>query len=119
MSYLTRGGKYGAPQYNQAFKIAQRFGGERQLAKVIGVNRVTVYRWSYPPPIGSDGVIPTRAAQAIREAARKHGVILTAEDWHLSRWTDVRKMKRVRRLPMELAPEPGPIQPTELEKLLT
>lgn len=74
-------GRFGQPTYAQARNIAAKFGGERQLAELIKVSRVTVYRWSYQRPYGSDGLIPTKSVDLIKDCARTHGVLLTAEDW--------------------------------------
>jgi hypothetical protein len=74
-------GKYGKPEFNQARKIAIRFGGESHLADAIGVSRITVYRWQYRRPYGSDGLIPSAAISKIRTVARLQGILLTPEDW--------------------------------------
>ena len=95
MKPLQRGGKYGPPTYDQAAKIAARFGGERKLAALLNIAAVTVYRWSYPRPIGTDGIIPTAPAHRIREMARLHGVLLTPEDWAPQR-TDPQSKKPVK-----------------------
>lgn len=73
--------KYGTPTYNQAYKICARFNGARTLAEILKLDYVAVYRWSYPRPIGCDGLIPTIQVDRIRQAARINGVILTPEDW--------------------------------------
>jgi hypothetical protein len=74
-------GKYGKPTYSQAAKVVRRFGGEAKLAKLIGVSRITVYRWSYRRPYGSDGLIPTEHIEKIRAVARIEGVLIRPEDW--------------------------------------
>lgn len=74
-------GKHGRPTWNQAAKIVGRFGHENQLADAIGVSRVTVYRWSYIRPYGSDGLIPVSQIPKIKQAARAHGVLIEPTDW--------------------------------------
>lgn len=74
-------GKYGCPEFNQARKVAARFGGEARLADAIGVSRITVYRWQYRRPYGCDGLIPSRAIAKIRAVARLQGILLSPEDW--------------------------------------
>lgn len=73
--------KHGRPTYNQAAKIVARFGGEIRLAEALGVSRVTVYRWSYSHPYGSDGLVPSRTVAAVQRAARIEGIVLTVGDW--------------------------------------
>lgn len=74
-------GQHGCPTYNQAAKIVARFGGEAKLARLIGVSRISVYRWQYRRPYGSDGLIPTAQIEKIRAIARLEGVLLRPEDW--------------------------------------
>lgn len=75
------------PKYNQAAKVVARFGGPAHLARVLGCNRSTVYKWLMPRgahPGGTDGVIPTRALLRIRDIARAEGVHLTDADLALT-----------------------------------
>ena len=74
-------GRFAFPTYNQAKKIVQRFGGEVNLAKLIGLSRISVYRWQYRRPYGCDGLIPTIHIEKIRAVARMEGVLLRSEDW--------------------------------------
>lgn len=80
-------GQFGCPTYDQARKIVAKFGGERNLASLIGCNRISVYRWSYARPYGSDGLIPTAQIDRIKDIARTEGVVLTALDWEPKRIT--------------------------------
>jgi hypothetical protein len=80
-------GQFGCPTYDQARKIVSRFGGERNLALLIGCNRISVYRWSYARPYGSDGLIPTAQIDRIKDIARSEGIVLTAQDWEPKRIT--------------------------------
>jgi hypothetical protein len=81
MAVKRGAGKYGQPTYNQAQKIVAKFGGETLLSKIVKVGRITVYRWQYARPYGSDGLIPTPMVEKINTVARMHGVLLTADDW--------------------------------------
>lgn len=83
-------GQFGCPTYNQAAKIVARFGGEAKLAALIGVSRISVYRWSYRRPYGSDGLIPTAQIEKIKAVARHEGVLIRPEDWvpSVNRWDD-------------------------------
>lgn len=75
------------PKYAQATKVAARFGGPAELARVLGVHRSTVYQWMMPRDArrgGTDGVIPTRALLKIRDVARGEGVFLTDNDLALT-----------------------------------
>lgn len=74
-------GAHGRPKYNQAAKIIAKFDGEAALARILGISRVTPYRWQYAPPGGTDGLIPSHWVDAINKAARIYGVLLTELDW--------------------------------------
>jgi hypothetical protein len=74
-------GKYGRPAYNQAAKVIAKFGGEVQMANLLGVSRITIYRWQYAKPYGTDGMVPSSAAERLMHLARREGVLLTATDW--------------------------------------
>ena len=74
-------GKHAHPTYNQAQRIIDRFGGEKALAKILGIRRESIYKWSYAPPYGRDGLIPHHQVAVIQAAARREGILLTAEDW--------------------------------------
>lgn len=69
------------PRYDQAAKIISKFGGEARFAKIVGVHRVTAYRWKSPAPWGTDGLIPHRQIARIKAVARVYGVLLTDADW--------------------------------------
>ena len=81
MPKIRNQGEYGKPTYNQASKIIARFGGESRLAKLIGISRISVYRWQYKRPIGSDGLIPTANIEKIKAVARLEGILIRDEDW--------------------------------------
>lgn len=81
MTRIRNAGKHGRPTYNQAQKIIRRFGGESKLAALIGVSRITCYRWQYARPYGSDGLVPTEHIEHIKGVARINGVLIRPEDW--------------------------------------
>ena len=67
--------------FNQAEKIIHKFGGHSKLAKLIGLNRVQVYRWTYSREKGgTGGLIPTNAFAKVLNAARMEGILLTMDD---------------------------------------
>lgn len=74
-------GKHGRPAFGQAAHIIAKFGGEARLAGLIGVSRITLYRWQMQPPAGTNGLIPNHQREKIVSVARMDGVLLTAEDW--------------------------------------
>ena len=79
-------GLYGFPTYTQASKIIAKFGGEPNMAKLIGISRISIYRWQYSRPYGSDGLIPSPQIDKIKEIARMEGILLTSEDWEPSKF---------------------------------
>lgn len=87
---LRNKGMYGCPPFNQAQKIINRFGGEREIAKALGLNPVTVYRWQYIHPYGRNGLIPLGQIEKIKAAARINGIMLLPQDWVPERnnWSD-------------------------------
>ena len=81
MPKLRNTGQFGCPTYNQAAKIVARFGGEAKLAGLIGMSRISCYRWSYRRPYGSDGLIPSAQIEKIKGVARLEGILLRDSDW--------------------------------------
>ncbi len=69
------------PEFGQARHICAKFGGEIAVAHLLKINPSTCYRWSYPRPQGTNGVIPTHYISRLKSAARFHGVLLTDADW--------------------------------------
>lgn len=66
----------------QAERVIAKFGTAYDLAKAlaaVGVKRshVAIYRWTWPPPKGTGGLIPSGLTFSILAAARKAGVALT------------------------------------------
>lgn len=65
----------------QAQSIYKKFGGARNLARLLGKNPSTVYRWDYPKTKGgTDGLIPSSALREVIKLAFLHGILITAED---------------------------------------
>lgn len=98
MPRVRNTGAHAFPTYNQAAKVIARFGGEAKLASLIGISRVSVYRWQYRRPLGSDGLIPSAQIQKIKAVARLEGVLLRDSDWtpETNRWDEstLQLMKR-------------------------
>jgi len=69
------------PRYDQATKIIAKFGGEARFAEIVGIHRVTAYRWKSSNPWGTDGLIPHHQVDKIKAVARNYGVLLTDYDW--------------------------------------
>jgi hypothetical protein len=78
---------------SQAKRIADKFGGVPQLAKALAeLAEATknprhkreisvIYRWDLPRETGgADGLIPSSAMPSVLLAAKRQGILLTAED---------------------------------------
>lgn len=87
MPHIRNQGRYGKPKFNQARKIVARFKNEATLAKLLGISRISVYRWQYARPMGSDGLVPTAQIEKIKAVARQEGVVLRENDWVPERLT--------------------------------
>jgi hypothetical protein len=74
-------GRHGNPEWNQAQKIVAAFGGELAVAKALGVDLVTPYRWQYAAPYGRNGLIPAGMVDRIDRAAAILNITLTPHDW--------------------------------------
>ena len=85
MPKIRGAGQYGKPNYSQAKHIIAKFGGEVALAKLLGVSRITLYRWGYSRPIGTDGLVPHAMRPKIEALARYEGVLLLPSDWEATR----------------------------------
>jgi hypothetical protein len=76
--------------FPQAQTIIAKFGGPRELARVLKevsddpndhYHPSTIYRWMYPQDVGgTGGEIPLPALKTILKAARVAGVMLTADE---------------------------------------
>lgn len=71
-----------APRHRtQAERIIAKFGNARNLAKLLGKDPASVYRWTHPVAKGgTGGLIPSSAMIKVMKAARAEGVLLTVED---------------------------------------
>ena len=78
-------GKHGKPTYGQAARITALFNGPSALARALNISRVTVYRWNYAKPLGTDGLIPAAMVERVQMAARLEGIVLTPKDWEPNR----------------------------------
>lgn len=68
-------------RFDQAQRLIHIFGGQRKLAHAVGVNRLTVRRWTRPPPEGTDGLVPTSQVLAVLQAAHLFGVEIPPDVW--------------------------------------
>lgn len=78
-------GRYAKPNYGQASHIIKKFGGEAALAQLLNISRISVYRWNYQRPAGSDGLVPHAQRPRIESIARLHGILLLPSDWETTR----------------------------------
>ena len=51
------------------------------MAHLMGVSRITLYKWQYRKPEGRDGLVPSPAVDVINRIAAQHGIRLTPHDW--------------------------------------
>lgn len=71
---------------SQAHRVIAKFGGVRDLCRSLAHvgtdvrDPSAVYRWTYPKPQGTGGLIPNPAIPGILRAARYEGVMLTDDD---------------------------------------
>lgn len=64
-----------------AKRVIERFGGIREVARVLGLSESRVYRWTLPRARGgTDGMIPTKHLPVLLRVARARGIALTAAD---------------------------------------
>lgn len=85
MAAVRGAGKYGKPNYDQAKRIVRKFGGEPALAQLLGISRITPYRWQMARPLGTDGLVPQKMRPRIEAIARYQGVLLLPADWEATR----------------------------------
>ena len=69
-----------------AARVIEKFGGPRDVARLIGIDPSRVYRWTYPKERGgTGGRIPQGAWKPLLQAAELVGVELSLtelmEDW--------------------------------------
>lgn len=69
------------PQYGQAEHIMKKFGGYVRMARLLKQPQPVIYKWNCQPPMGTDGLIPTKFVSIINKLAREQGILLTEEDW--------------------------------------
>jgi hypothetical protein len=68
---------------SQAHRVIAKFGRPRDLCRALVLagedvrDPSVVYRWTYPKPFGTGGLIPNSAIPAILNAARLQGILLT------------------------------------------
>ncbi len=81
MPRIRGNGQFGRPTYSQSAKIIKKFGGENAIARILGISRITAYRWGYAKPYGTDGLIPAHMLNRINSVARLEGILLLPADW--------------------------------------
>ena len=73
-------------EVTQAERVINRFGGARELARLLNLNPTSVYRWTYPVSKGgTGGIVPTQALHKLLRMAREQGIYLTANDLYPGR----------------------------------
>ena len=71
-----------------AATVKKVFGGDQQVAEVLGLVRSTVWRWQQPlGKGGTDGLIPSQYQQPLISAAKALGKKLTSSDLIFGRIT--------------------------------
>ena len=65
-------------------------GGAPMVADLLGVQKSTVYKWTYPVgrSNGSGGLIPAATAMRLLAAAKDERIDLRAEDFYMMRETE-------------------------------
>lgn len=79
-------GAHGKPMFGQAAHIIGKFGNPAKLAELLTaagfpLSRIAIYRWTYQPPAGTNGLVPNHWREPLTRIARLEGVLLTEEDW--------------------------------------
>ena len=72
------------PRLQPAAAIVEMLGGEEWIARQLGVERVTVYRWQWPSTSnsgGRDGYIPRRNWPGLIRLGKSLGIELTDDDF--------------------------------------
>lgn len=65
-----------------ASTIIQSFGGEAEIAKLLGIALPTPYNWTKPKTSGGTaGVIPQRHHRLLLGAAKERGLAISLEDF--------------------------------------
>ena len=74
----------------QAERVIAKFGGCRDVSRALMLlddpamrrTPATIYKWTWPKPAGTGGLIPVRMHPAIKQAGRLVGVLITSADLH-------------------------------------
>jgi hypothetical protein len=65
-----------------AQRVINKCGGIRNTAWMIGLSVQSVYKWTIPRAKGgTNGLIPMKRQIELTIAAKKHGIILTPDDF--------------------------------------
>lgn len=66
---------------SQAARVIAKFGGAIKLAKLLGVEESTVFRWDYPRSKGgTDGIIPGKSLRRVLQLAQQQSISITPAD---------------------------------------
>lgn len=65
---------------SQANRVIKKFGGPYRLAELLDCAPSTIYRWTYPRPRGTGGLIPSSMLPEVLLAAELAGIKLTSKD---------------------------------------
>lgn len=76
-------------EHLQAARILTKFGGARELMRALTAigrhrNAATIFKWTYPTPKGTGGLIPSSAWGDVIAAARHEGIVITTADMEVS-----------------------------------
>ena len=65
-----------------AESVIRKCGGAVAVARICGIDRTQVYRWTYPKERrGTGGVIPARHQAELLKRARERGIDLRPDDF--------------------------------------
>ena len=89
MSTQTSSATQAAPA-TQAERVIQKFGNCRDVSRALALlddptqrrTPATIYKWRWPKPAGTGGMVPRSMYQALKQAGRLVGVLITSADLH-------------------------------------
>jgi DNA-binding phage protein len=71
------------PSFKQAGRFIKKAGGVPQLAALLGMSRISIYKWLRPTSKGgTDGLIPTSQIPNILFAFDLHNIKIDPMDWN-------------------------------------
>lgn len=79
------------PTYTQADNVVRKIGGVLATSRLLGLDRIAVWRWSQPREKGGqDGLVPAKHLQRLLALARHEGILFTDDDLKIARRAGVR-----------------------------